>query len=63
MKPLEFKEKTKEELETLLIEKRTRIDELRFLLHQKKVKDVKEIARVKKDVARILTQIKIVTYA
>ncbi len=55
MKLTELKTKSPEALRTLLAEKRERADELRFLLRQKKVKNVKEIAAIKKDIARILT--------
>lgn len=55
MKSTELRQKTKEELKVLLEEKRGRADELHFLLNQKKVKNVKELAGVKKDIARILT--------
>lgn len=55
MKMSELRQKSSAELAELLRERRTRIDELRFLLRQKKVKNVKETARLKKDVARILT--------
>ena len=55
MKINELKQKSKEELTTLFMEKKRRIDELHFLLDQKKVKNVKELANLKKDIARILT--------
>lgn len=55
MKIVELRQKSKEELQELLQEKRTRADELRPLLHQKKVKNVKELSGVKKDIARIMT--------
>jgi len=55
MKIVEFRQKSKEELKTLLEEKRRHADELRFLLSQKKAKNVKELANIKKDIARILT--------
>ncbi|OGZ95538.1 MAG: 50S ribosomal protein L29 [Candidatus Sungbacteria bacterium RIFCSPHIGHO2_01_FULL_50_25] len=55
MKAHDLKEKTKEELAEVLQEKRARIEELTFLLSQKKVKNVKELREAKKDVARILT--------
>lgn len=55
MKTAELRQKSKEELKPLLEEKLQRVDELKFLLHQKKVKNVKELASVKKDIARILT--------
>lgn len=53
-----MRQKSKDELQELLREKKWRIDELRFLLDQKKVKNVKEIAGVKKDIARIMTLLK-----
>lgn len=51
----ELRQKPKKELQETLQEKRARVDELRFLLSQKKIKNVKEVASVKKDIARILT--------
>ena len=41
-------------------EKQSRIGELHFLLHQGKVKNVKEIAALKKDIARVQTVISFV---
>jgi len=61
MKIKELRQKSKVELKELLEEKRTRLAELRFLLHQKKVKNVKESAAVKKDIARILTLLRLTT--
>ncbi len=58
MKPAGLKQKSKEELQGLLEEKRARADELKFMLRQKKIKNVKELAGVKKDIARILTLLK-----
>lgn len=55
MKIVQLRQKSREELLALLQEKRARIDELKFLLHQKKTKNVKESAGAKKDIARILT--------
>ncbi len=55
MKITELRQKSPAELAELLAEHKTRIDELGFLLRQKKVKNVKEQARLKKDIARILT--------
>ena len=55
MKIAELRQKIKEELQELLQEKRARLDELRPLLHQKKIKNVKEMEAVKKDIARIMT--------
>ncbi len=55
MKASECIKKTPEELKDLLGDKRARAEELSFLLSQKKVKNVKELREVRKDVARILT--------
>ncbi len=54
----ELKTKSREELLSLLEEKRSRVDEFRFLLHEKKVKNVKEVGQIKNDIARILTLLK-----
>jgi ribosomal protein L29 len=55
MKITELRQKSAAELVQLLNAHRVRIDELHFLLRQKKVKNVKETASLKKDIARILT--------
>ena len=55
MKMSELREKSKEELAAIMREKQLRIDELRFLLRQKKTKNVKETAGIRKDIARIQT--------
>lgn len=55
MEITELRQKSPAELTELLAAHKTRIDELRFLLRQKKVKNVKEQAARKKDIARILT--------
>lgn len=58
MKTSELRQKSKDELEDLLQEKRARVDELRFILSQKKTKNTKEPSLIKKDIARILTILK-----
>ncbi|TSC76358.1 MAG: hypothetical protein G01um101433_777 [Parcubacteria group bacterium Gr01-1014_33] len=58
MKITELRKKSREELETLLKEKRREQNELYFLLHQKKIKNVKEGRNIRKDIARILTIVK-----
>lgn len=58
MKALELRKKSKSELEEMLAELRTNIDALRFGSARKKVKNVKEVSALKKDVARILTVLK-----
>ncbi|MBI3442848.1 MAG: 50S ribosomal protein L29 [Candidatus Sungbacteria bacterium] len=55
MKITELRQKSAAELAELLTARQTRIDELLFLYRQKRVKNVKEQAWLKKDVARILT--------
>lgn len=55
MKMNELRQKLNEELTSLMREKRSRIDELRFLLRQNKIKNVKETSAIKKDIARIQT--------
>lgn len=58
MKPKELREKTKEELENLLKEKKARLMKLRFELKEGKLKNVAEIKETKRDIARILTILK-----
>lgn len=55
MKIAEMRQKSKEELRTLLLEKCLRVEELRWQLSQKKIKNVRELGQEKKDIARILT--------
>ncbi|MEK7099033.1 MAG: 50S ribosomal protein L29 [Patescibacteria group bacterium] len=55
MKTIEMRQKSKEELGALLAEKRQKVLILRSLMHEKKVKNVRELLAVRKDVARVLT--------
>lgn len=55
MRTRELRQKSSEELRSILEEKKIRMDELRFLLRQKKTKNVKELAMARKDIAKILT--------
>lgn len=55
MKVHELRQKSPEELKVLLRERQERADALFLLIRQKKTKNVKELAGVKKDIARILT--------
>ena len=55
MKIEEIKQKTKAELERILQELREKVRSLRFDLASGKVKNVREIRKIKKDIARILT--------
>jgi len=55
MKASELRQKPKEELQKLLSEKGERLRNLMFDLASGKVKNVREIREIKKDIARILT--------
>jgi large subunit ribosomal protein L29 len=55
MKIQELRQKSKSELQKLLEEKRTKLGQLRFDLAAGKIKNVREIREIKKDIARILT--------
>jgi len=55
MKFQDLKTKPKDEIEKLLKDLREKLRQLRFDLVSGKVKNVKEIREVKKDIARILT--------
>ena len=55
MKIVELRQKSKEELESLVHEKRAKVEELRWQSSQKKVKNVRELNQEKKDIAQILT--------
>lgn len=58
MKVRELQQKTKSELQKLLQDNQERLRELRFDLAAGKVKNVREIRKVKKNIARILTLLK-----
>ncbi|MFH1780505.1 MAG: 50S ribosomal protein L29 [Candidatus Nealsonbacteria bacterium] len=55
MKISEIRQKSKNELESMLQEKRERLRNLRFDLASGKVKNFREIRELKKEIARILT--------
>lgn len=55
MKFKEFQQKDKIELEKILREDREKLRQLRFDLVLGKVKNIREVRRIKKDIARILT--------
>ena len=59
MRAKELRQKSKEDLRTLLRERQDRADALPALLREKKVKNVKELYAAKKDIARILTLLRI----
>ena len=58
MKIQELRQKNKVELQKLLQDNRERLRQLRFDLAAGKVKNVREIRLIKKDIARILTLLK-----
>jgi len=58
MKAKELKQKTKADLNQILKEKEEKLSQLRFDLASGKVKNVREIHQAKKDIARILTVLK-----
>lgn len=55
MKISELRQKPKKELEKTLIESREKLRQLRFDLASGKIKNVREIRMIKKDIARMLT--------
>ena len=55
MKISEIRQKPKKELESMLLEKRERLRNLRFDLASGKVKNVREIRELKKEIARVLS--------
>lgn len=55
MKTKELKQKTKEELERLLEDSREKLRNLRFDIQMKQSKNVREIRKTKKLIAKILT--------
>ncbi len=57
MKKEIFKNKSKNELRKLLVEKRAGLQEFRFQVAKGKAKNVKSGSSIKKDIARILTEI------
>ena len=58
MKPDELKSKSRDELKQLLADLRAKILKLNFDLADSKVKDVSQIGKTKKDIARVLTLLK-----
>ena len=58
MKIREIREKSKAELQKLLVENREKLRQLKFDLASGKVKNVRGIRQLKKDIARILTCLK-----
>jgi large subunit ribosomal protein L29 len=59
MEITELRQKSKAELQKILQDNRERLRQLRFDLAAGKVKNVREIRKIKKDIARILTILRI----
>jgi len=57
MKLSELKQKSRKELQKLLQNNQDKLRQLRFDLASGKVKNVREIRQIKKDIARILTKL------
>lgn len=57
MKSADLKNKTVEELRKLENEDRAKLQQLRFDLAGGKVKNVREIRKIRRNIARLLTQI------
>ncbi|MFH1462203.1 MAG: 50S ribosomal protein L29 [bacterium] len=58
MKFQELNQKSQKELQTILKEDREKMRQLRFDLSAGKVKNVREIRKVKKEIAQLLTLLK-----
>jgi len=59
MKTKELQQKSKSELQKILSDDREKLRQLRFDLAAGKVKNVREVRKIKKDIARILTLLRI----
>lgn len=55
MKILEIREKNKEELQRILLEKRELVRKIRFDISSKQVKNHRQYRNTKKDVSKIMT--------
>jgi large subunit ribosomal protein L29 len=55
MKIIELRQRSKEELQKILQDSREKLRQLRFDLASGKVKNVREIRHLKKEIAQILT--------
>jgi large subunit ribosomal protein L29 len=54
----QLRKKSKKEMNRLLLEKRDRLRELRFDLASGRIKNVREMRQLRRDIARILTLLK-----
>lgn len=55
MKTAQLRQKSKSELQRMLADFREKLREMRFNLVSGKVKNIREVRELKKDIARILT--------
>jgi len=58
MKAKELSQKTEKELNDLLIEKSYKLGQFKFDLSSKKLKNVKQLKELRKDIARVKTILK-----
>jgi len=58
MKIKELSQKSKKELNSLLVENRKKVSRLRFDLASKKIKNVRQVRELRRDIARIITLLK-----
>ncbi len=58
MKPSELQNKDAAELRQLAHELESKLLQLNFDLHDKKLKDVSQLGKVKRDIARVLTALR-----
>ncbi len=59
MRLKDLHQKTEHELNGLLAEKREKLRELNFDIHLKQSKNVRDVRKLKRDIARILTILKV----
>jgi len=57
-KPTDLQPRTVEELQKMALEERVKLQQLRFDLPGGKVKNVREIRQVRREIARILTMLR-----
>ena len=57
MKKIEAQNKSREELAAILKDQKAKLLKLKFELNEKSLKDVSQIKKAKKDIARVLTEL------
>ncbi len=58
MKKIDLQNKTKEELNTMLNDLKSKLLQFNFELGEKRLKDFSQVGKTKKEIARILTVVK-----